>query len=1096
MPGLTPTQVRAQLARMGWTGALPIHAHDRGHASRGKAPGIARWQVRARYEGDETTAADLKAWERKERQWPGTGLACGNVVTIDADFATDAALADTVTTLAVDVFGETPFVRQGQAPKVALVYRAAEAMPSISLKTADGSGDGIDILAEARQVVAYGVHWKTLKPYAWIGTESPLTAGPDIAPEITAAQVAAFLGRLRGIVELNGTGGRAGRAAGTGGGAGGGEVVRGPDGRVTDGREFHLTRTVYATACAMKAEGVEITTASLAAAAWEAFAASTVLDDGRWSPEAARVKAHALLGKVRCGQTALGTESATAEEPRASVAPTYPDRRASLAEAEVTVSATVSEFFEAHVPAWRASRAAWKAAVAEAKTAGREAPEEPLPVSWGARVETAIGKTALAIRAAATAAKAGASIVYAIPTHRLADEIAGRFAAEGVEVRVYRGFTVPDPEAPGLTMCLDLPAFQDARDALRSVRQSVCEYRHKPSGHTLLCALHDRCGMQRQRNASALVWLVPHALLFHQKPEAIPSPDALVIDEGVTKAALSDKPVRLSLDEIERTPIAPAGGLDPFSAAANDLEAARGTLLRTLRDQRDDGPLQRRFLIAHGLTAAMAGAAHALEWARMHDPGILPGMDPEIRRTCARAAGAHNAVVVALAGVWAELRDFLSGDAEASGRLALGYDAKDKARVLERRSLGTVRAEWSAPALLLDATLTEAPLLEPILGHPVEIRADVSARWSPYVTVRQITGAPVTARKLGLARKKRGDGEEGEPQETEANRRVVRDLLRLIRLRAALAWPRVVVVVGAADLERKLGEAGLPPNVETGHFGAVAGIDRWRDAAGLICIGQMQPGPQAMETLAGIVTGRMPETLPAGAFKGTWYGRTEGGIRLGDGTAVRVEHARHPDATVEALRWQITEGELIQAVGRLRALRRGPEAPAFLDIIGDTPLPLSVDRIEAWEAAKVGAWAEMAVEGVILESAADIEACFPEAAPNRRAARDMVPSTLAGTPIIDSLIGVPASVRSDGNEPGTGGADSLIDVHPSDTAGPRLATYKRLGRFAPARAILLPNGPADLKTWLFDRLGGIAWVRVEPLNAERKSAPPFAEAAE
>src|SRR6195952_3166524 len=101
---------------MGWTGALPIHSHDGGHSSRGKAPGIKGWQQRALYAGPETTAEDLKAWERKERQWPGTGIACGNVVAIDADFATDAALAETVTGLAVEVFGETPFIRQGQAP--------------------------------------------------------------------------------------------------------------------------------------------------------------------------------------------------------------------------------------------------------------------------------------------------------------------------------------------------------------------------------------------------------------------------------------------------------------------------------------------------------------------------------------------------------------------------------------------------------------------------------------------------------------------------------------------------------------------------------------------------------------------------------------------------------------------------------------------------------------------------------------------------------------------------------------------------------------------------------------------------------------------
>ncbi len=230
-------------------------------------------------------------------------------------------------------------------------------------------------------------------------------------------------------------------------------------------------------------------------------------------------------------------------------------------------------------------------------------------------------------------------------------------------------------------------------------------------------------------------------------------------------------------------------------------------------------------------------------------------------------------------------------------------------------------------------------------------------------------------------------------------RRSVVDLMRLIRLRAALAFPRIVVVIAPQALVAKLAEIGLPENIETAHFGAVAGIDRWATAGGLICIGRLQPGPRIVEPLAGIVTGRVTEALPEGETGGAWYPRVEGGIRLASGEAVRVEHERHPDAVAEALRWQITEAGLIQAIGRLRALRRGPDAPAFVDVVNDVPLPLSVGEVVSWDEAKVGAWAEMAPEGVLLESPADIMACFPEVAPSRQAARDAVPPTMVGTSI-------------------------------------------------------------------------------------------------
>ncbi|TXN14700.1 hypothetical protein FV219_03270, partial [Methylobacterium sp. WL122] len=1007
--GLTPTQVRAQLARTGWTGALPIHAHNGAHTSPGKAPGIKAWAQRARFEGPATTAADLKDWSRKEFQWPGTGIACGDVVTIDADFATDPALAERVTALAIEVFGETPFLRQGQAPKVALVYRAAEAIPSVSLKTADGCGDGLDILAEARQFVAFGIHTKTRQPYAWIGAESPLTAGPDEAPEVTQAQIDDFLGRLRGIVELNGTGGRAGRT----GGGGSAQIVRNVDGLVVDGREFHLTRIVYAVALSMKSEGEDISVSSLTEWAWKAFTASTVLDDSRWSPEAARVKVVALLDRVRRGFVTLDPTPSDCGE---TVAPTYPDRRVSVGEAEAETRAVVTAFFTKHVPAWRVERGAWEVEAEEAKERGQDVPEKPIPVSWGARVETAIGKTALAIAGAAEAAKAGIHTVYAAPMHSLLAELAERFAAEGVTARVYRGYTTPDPDAAGLAMCLDIPAMQDAREAGTAIPSAVCE--RKIDGQKHLCAFYDRCGMQQQRQAKAAVWLVPQALLFQAKPGFIPTPDALVIDEGITMGALPDAPARMSLDAIEHADLEFTDEVVVFSNTANDLETSRGDLLRALRAHPEDGPLQRAVLHRHGVTAATAGAAYSLEWRRMRDPGITPGMPPQARKACASATGRHNAEVKMLAGIWGELRTFLAGDAETSGRLSLRYDEGNEVRILERRSLDSVRSTWAAPALLIDATLPDASLLEPVVGHRVEIRANITARWSPHVKVRQILNAPVTARKLGIL----------ETDEPDTSRRVVTDLLRLIRLRAAVVWPRVVVVIAPKRLIEKLTDAGLPENVETAHFGAVAGIDRWASAAGLVCIGRLQPGPGITEPLAGIVTGTVPETIPPNAKGGRWYPRVQGGVRLAAGTGAAVEHGRHPDPTVEALRWQITEGGLIQAIGRLRALRRTSEAPGFLDIINDMPLPISVDAAVSWETAKVGAWAEMAPEGVLLESTADIQACFPDAAPTRKSAREMDLPTLALTSIREISVDVRANVRC--------------------------ASYKRLGRFAPARAVL------------------------------------------
>lgn len=1007
--------------------SLPILAHDAKRKGAGKAPAIANWGIRAQFEASVTTLKDLKRWERNEHRWPGTGVPCGDAVAIDCDFVSDPFLAARVRRLAIDTFGATPFERQGLSPKVALIYRAAEAMPSIHLKTADGCGDGIDILATGSQFVAYGIHPETGLPYRWIGAESPLTAPLSAAPEVSHEQVATFLTRLRDVVELSKTGGR--RKKGRGGG---GTILLGPDGMVKDGRELHLTRTVYRAALALMAEGAELTASSLAERAWIDFVQSATLDDGRWTDADALAKAKALVNRVRRGVVKIKPKE-TAD----AVAPTYPDRRASVEEAEAATKGIIDEFFARHVPAWVAQHRAWK----EAEEAGEERPEAPRPTSWAARVETAIGKSAQAVAWATKMAKAGFTVVYAFPHHRLGAELAKRFAEHRVEVRVYHGYESSDPDLPGQAMCLDLPAIRDAREAgAASIKGAVCE-RRLGTGEIARCPFHDQCGMTRQRHAKPQIWLVPHTLLFTARPPYVPAPDALVIDEGFALPAIPDKPVRFSLDAM--------GGSDcivfsPLGDASNDLEAARGRLLRALRDHAGDGPVRREILLRHGVTETLAAYAYGLEWLRNIDTEIAPGMHPDTRREHVRKVGRHNSEVRKWAGIWSELRDFLRDDAEASGRLTLRYDVEGEVWNLERSSLSTVQKSWLAPALLIDATLADLALLEPVLGHRVEERGDVAARWSPHGVVRQIVRAPVSAEKLGII----------EDREPETERRVVGDLLRLIRLRAALVGrDRTVVVIGPMRLVEKLTAAELPANVETGHFGAIAGIDRWANAAGLICIGRLLPGPRRLEPLAGVVTGRVARMMPDGdeVGRGAWYEKVTGGIRLASGEAVGVTHWRHPDPVVEAIRWQICEAGLIQAIGRLRALRRTVEKPYFLDIISDVPLPISVDRVEVWESARVGAWANMAPAGVLLTSPGDVMAAFPDLAPTRKAARLLGDLTLALTSIGNLSIDVRANVTE--------------------------AEYKRAGRFPPVRAIMLPNGPASLEGWLRQRLGPIEWVR-------------------
>jgi hypothetical protein len=139
--------------------------HDAREKDAGKKPSIAGWNDFAEYAAALPTADDLAGWESGNHRAPGTGIAIGNEVAIDLDFIRDPILASRAYDITVATCGETPFVRQGQAPKTALVYRSAEPIETLRLKATNGSGDGVDIIGHGAQLVVFGIH-----PILWSPT--------------------------------------------------------------------------------------------------------------------------------------------------------------------------------------------------------------------------------------------------------------------------------------------------------------------------------------------------------------------------------------------------------------------------------------------------------------------------------------------------------------------------------------------------------------------------------------------------------------------------------------------------------------------------------------------------------------------------------------------------------------------------------------------------------------------------------------------------------------------------------------------------------------------------------------------------------------
>ena len=136
-----------------------------------------------------TKPFEIDIWQR----WPrcGVGIACGVVVGLDID-VTDAALAIQLTDLAMEMLGETPCLRIGQAPKRLLVYRTATPF-------AGRKRHPLEVLARGQQFVAHAIHPGTGQPYTW-PQDSLLDVPLASLPAVTETQVMAWLDRAYGLI--------------------------------------------------------------------------------------------------------------------------------------------------------------------------------------------------------------------------------------------------------------------------------------------------------------------------------------------------------------------------------------------------------------------------------------------------------------------------------------------------------------------------------------------------------------------------------------------------------------------------------------------------------------------------------------------------------------------------------------------------------------------------------------------------------------------------------------------------------------------------------------------------------------------------------
>lgn len=665
--------------------------------------------------------------------------------------------------------------------------------------------------------------------------------------------------------------------------------------------------------------------------------------------------------------------------------PTYPPPSLTVEEARAELRGRVDEFGRRVAEHWRAP--------------SETPPVLALPVGVG------LGKSTAAREMIARLIKSGAlkgrTVVYAVPTHRLGAEQLDAFSALGVLAATWKGRDAPDPttDDPDRLMCLDPDAARDARLAGVSVQTGAC--RSQVGDRVFVCPHFSLCRYQKQRVdvVGAEVIIVAHDTLLYKRPDEIGDIGLVILDEAFWKSGLvgADKPVNITVDSLDP---GRAGGLVCYDraqredvAATADLRAARAALAGAI-ERSDNGPLRLERLASAGVTEAMCRQAIALEYKRLRDAGVRPGQTPAERQRRIAAvrpeAGVPWAPPRRAATMWRLIGDAIVGGHDAASVSLETRPTDDGAgtvRVLALRHRRDLAASWAegVPTLHLDATMSER-LVAPFLPR-AEFAPAVVARLPEAVQVRQVLSAPVTAHKLALSTRSR----EREKNTADGH---VRRLAAYIAIRARAFAPGRVLVIAQKATEARLREAGLPDRVKLAHFGAIAGIDEWRDVRCLITVGRTAPAPRAVEMIGAAISGR-----PIEANHGRWYDKSERRIAMPRGRTVAVAGDAHRDELAEAARWAICEAELVQAIGRARAVNRDEATPLQLDILCDVVLPLEVHEVLDWAAVAPTRLEEMALHGAALASPADAAKAFPHLWDSDRSAERDVALIVPPNPI-------------------------------------------------------------------------------------------------
>jgi putative DNA primase/helicase len=553
----------------------------------------------------------------------------------------------------------------------------------------------------------------------------------------------------------------------------------------------------------------------------------------------------------------------------------------------------------------------------------------------------------------------GKTVVIFVPTHKLGAEQIRMLRAQHPNAEftaaIWRGRHAINPDDPDLMpMCRRSEEVKGVEKTLLNVERSMCK--RGRGKKTVKCKFYDDCAFQKQKQQMADIWFAAHECAVHETPEAWGDVGWVIFDEDPRDAFMFgldiDDPVTLGLDKLG-TPLkvdpAKLGGRHHPHANYNQLSEVR----RSLYDRFDktpismisiEAPVPRCILtlylgeIPQNTPKIFVGqlklllpyfhynTIHNLTWRGKVDPDIRPDMSPQEVKSRLQTATVNSQIKKETI-LWKLIGSI--DDNEFYGRIMIQHGSEG--RVICMTGVQPPRKKLRVPTLICDAT-GDAELLRAIFPQITEAKPH---GWEqlprpPGVRIIQCVNDSFSKKKLAIEGK---DEKDRERRTTNARRLYAAVMMKALEYGGADVG--VIVYKSTKEWIRK--NCSVPDWLKLLHWGDVNGTNDLEHVRALFVIGRPLPSAEDVTRQAEALFGAyIPERDYVERQK---QGRIPIVTDAAGNNCVRVDVREHPHPMAERLRRQITEGAIIQAIGRARAGLRKSGEPIDLHLWADVPVP-------------------------------------------------------------------------------------------------------------------------------------------------------------